>query len=132
MSTRYPCFKVQAIPANTTDYHGYCRYRGDLGSLTIMIQNAGYRVGGLADLLGVSVRTVQRAFKKTLGVSVKTWAMQCREVDMCKRLEDGQSIKQITYEVGFSHSKQIAREFRKSHGITPSEYRRVERDIPAK
>lgn len=132
MRKPHPSFKVIQDPADAATYRGHCPVRGDLGCLKILARRTGYRVGALADQLGVSIRTVQRAFQKKLGIPVKTWIVESRLVDICERLDEGKSIKEISCDVGFSHSKQIAREFRKTHGMTPSKYRRAERLVATK
>lgn len=106
----------------------YCAIRGDLGCLAKLARGCGYRAQDLSDRLGVTPRLLRRAFNESLGISVKDWLVEVRCVEVRHRLRDLESIKKISASVGFSHPKELAREFRKIYGLSPSDYRIRERN----
>jgi AraC-like DNA-binding protein len=50
-----------------------------------------------------------------------------RSLEVRRRLLGNESIREIAYSVGFSHAKELAREFGKVYGVTPSTYRAREK-----
>jgi len=106
---------------------GRCAVRGDLGCLAKHAKAAGYRVDDLAARLGVSPRNLRREFKDSFGKVLKNWLVELRELEVRRRLLGNESIQEIAYSVGFSHAKELAREFIKVYGVKPSIYRARER-----
>lgn len=112
--------------------HGFCSLRGDLGCMANHARVAYYRVEGIADFLAVTPRELRRVFKDSLGIAVKDWLVQVRSVEVRNRLREDSSIKEIAVSVGFSHPKELSREFKKVYGLSPSDYRSRERTRAAK
>jgi hypothetical protein len=54
--------------------------------------------------------------------------VRVRSEEATRRLLGSESIEEIALSIGFSHSKELAREFRKVHGVTPLVYRIRERE----
>jgi AraC-like DNA-binding protein len=104
-----------------------CAIRGDLGCLAKHAKAVGYRAEALADCLGVTPRELRRVFKDTFGITVKDWLVQVRSVEVRVRLRGDECIEGIAKSVGFSHSKDLAREFQTIYSVTPMSYRRRER-----
>gem|GEM_PF-4242197 len=104
-----------------------CAVRGDLGCLGGHAHEAGYRAGDFAGRLRVTPRALRLAFHAGLGISLKNWLVQVRAGAVRHRLHGCESIKVIALAVGFSHSKELSREFRKVYGMTPSGYREQNR-----
>jgi AraC-like DNA-binding protein len=50
----------------------------------------------------------------SLGISCKQWLQQTRLLEVEKRLAGEESIAEIAHAVGFSHPKELSREFRKN------------------
>ena len=107
---------------------GYCPVRGDLGCLANLAKAAGYRADGLAGNLNVAPRLLRRVFKDAFGIALKTWLVQVRSVEVRRRLLGDESIEEIATSVGFSRSKERAREFGTIYGVTPTEFRVRERN----
>jgi AraC-like DNA-binding protein len=101
----------------------FCGLRGDLGCLAAHAKAAGYRADELARRFGVSSRTMRREFKASLGLSLKKWLADLRALEVRRRLLGNESIQEIASSVGFSHPKELAREFQSIYQVTPSEYR---------
>ena len=101
---------------------GYCAVRGDLGCLARHAKAAGYRADGLADRLGVAPRLLRRAFQDAFGIALKNWLVQVRSVEVRHRLRGAESVSEIAESVGFSHGKELSREFHKIYQVTPTAY----------
>lgn len=82
----------------------------------------------LAERMFVSVSTLSRIFKKNTGVYFADYVMQLRvktALGLLKHSE--QNMTQIAMTSGFSNSASFNRAFRKTMGITPTEYREMYR-----
>ncbi|MEX1115533.1 MAG: helix-turn-helix transcriptional regulator [Akkermansiaceae bacterium] len=100
----------------------WCEVRGDLGYLLGFAKAAGYRVDGLAGHLNICARSLRREFLRALGISAKDWLVQSRIAECQRRLRGNESISEIAYSVGFSHPKELSREFLRIYQMTPSEF----------
>jgi AraC-like DNA-binding protein/mannose-6-phosphate isomerase-like protein (cupin superfamily) len=68
---------------------------------------------------GVSVRTIQRAFRKDVGTSFESWRRQVRLTKAVELLVSGCSIKEVAYKVGYCQSSAFVEMFRRTFGTTP-------------
>lgn len=76
----------------------------------------------MADLcseVGVSVRTIERAFRKDVGTSFESWRRQVRLTKAVELLVSGCSIKEAAYKVGYCQSSAFVEVFRRTFGTTP-------------
>jgi AraC-like DNA-binding protein len=73
----------------------------------------------LCDDAGVSVRTIERAFRKDVGTDFESWRRQARLTKAVELLVSGCSIKEVAYEVGYRQSSGFVAMFRKTFGTTP-------------
>lgn len=78
----------------------------------------------IAKTAGVSEREASRCFKKTIGQSPMEYLIKYR-LNQSKKLllETNMTITAICQQCGFSDSAYFGKVFRKSYGMTPSEYR---------
>lgn len=77
----------------------------------------------LAVLCGMSVRQLTRAFRASRGVTLGEYQLQLR-LDAAKRALAGpDSIKEISFALGFSSPSRFAAAFRRSFAITPLQFR---------
>jgi AraC-like DNA-binding protein len=83
---------------------------------------AQFKAARLAQICGVSLRQLQRQFKQAFGYSPQKWLDELRITVAKKRLEAGDSIKQISWELGFRHPSHFCRCFKASNKLTPSQY----------
>lgn len=120
-------FEIVTPVANIGWPRGMSPTRGDLGCLAGHAKAGGYRAEELAARLGVTPRTLRREFKDSFGMSLKRWLVDLRSIEVRRRLLGNESIREIACSVGFSHAKELAREFRKVYGVTPSSYRASEK-----
>jgi AraC-like DNA-binding protein len=68
---------------------------------------------------GVSVRTLQRAFRKELGVDFETWRRQVRLMKAIERLAGGDSVKEAAFHVGYQEPHALVALFRSTFDMTP-------------
>ena len=122
-----PEFRIVILASSIGWPRGYCAVRGDLGCLAKHARATGYQAEGLADRLGVAPRLLRRAFRDAFGIALKNWLVQVRAVEVRHRLRGSESIKEIAESVGFSHAKELSREFHRIYRVTPSTYRLRER-----
>lgn len=108
----------------------FCSSRGDLGCLVEHARSAGYRAGVVAERVGLAPRELRRVFSASMGLSLKEWLTGIRSVEVKRRLLGDEAISEIARSVGFSHPKELARAFREAHGMTPSEFRKLQRRDP--
>lgn len=78
----------------------------------------------IAKTAGISEREAARCFKKNIGQSPVEYLIQFR-LNQSKKLllETGMTITDICQQCGFSDSAYFGKVFRRSYGMTPSEYR---------
>jgi AraC-like DNA-binding protein len=69
--------------------------------------------------VGVSVRTMERAFRKDVGTGFESWRRQVRLTKAVELLASGRSIKEVAYEVGYRQSSAFVEMFRRTFGATP-------------
>ncbi len=69
--------------------------------------------------IGVSVRTIERAFLKEVGTSFESWRRQVRLKNGVELLISGFSIKEVACKIGYSQSSAFVEMFRKTFGTTP-------------
>ena len=73
----------------------------------------------LCSEVGVSVRTIERAFRKDVGTNFESWRRQVRLTKAVELLVSGCSIKEVAYKVGYCQSSAFVEMFRRTFGTTP-------------
>ncbi len=68
---------------------------------------------------GVSVRTIERVFRKEVGTSFESWRRQVRLTKAVELLVSGCSVKEVAYTVGYCQSSAFVEVFRRTFGTTP-------------
>jgi AraC-like DNA-binding protein len=68
---------------------------------------------------GVSVRTLERVFRREVGTDFETWRRQLRLMNAVERLVAGSSVKQVSFAVGYHQPSAFVATFRRSFGMTP-------------
>lgn len=78
--------------------------------------------------IGMSERTIQRKFKQQYGETVSSF-IKSKRMEKAKRalLVDGKTIGEAAYAAGYNHTSNFVSAFKKSIGITPSEYIQLHR-----
>jgi AraC-like DNA-binding protein len=92
-----------------------------LGLAQSLVVNPGARrsLRTLCKEYGVSVRTLERVFRRDVGTDFETWRRQLRLMNAVERLVAGASVKQVAYAVGYRQPSAFVAAFRRSFGLTP-------------
>lgn len=77
----------------------------------------------LAASLAVSLRTLDRRFRRETGMSLKQWRLQLRLMQALELLNAGHSVTQIALELGYSSPSPFIYMFREQFGMAPAQYR---------
>ncbi|MDX2423128.1 MAG: helix-turn-helix transcriptional regulator [Amphritea sp.] len=77
----------------------------------------------LADSMAVSLRTLDRRFRRETGMSLKQWRLQLRLMQAIELLNAGHSVTQIALELGYSSASPFIYMFREQFGMAPAQYR---------
>jgi AraC-like DNA-binding protein/mannose-6-phosphate isomerase-like protein (cupin superfamily) len=80
--------------------------------------------------VGVSVRTVQRTFRKEVGTDFDSWRRQVRLTKAVPLLVSGCSVKETAFAVGYSQSSAFVEAFRRTFGTTPKAWAASRLDAP--
>jgi len=86
---------------------------------TIANQAVGRRLPEMCAEAGASVRTVQRLFRRDVGLSFEHWRQQVRLMKGVELLVAGRSVKAVAYEVGYHQPSAFVDMFRRTLGKTP-------------
>jgi AraC-like DNA-binding protein len=104
---------------------------GDVAGLSRCIDHihanldAPLRVGDLAALAGLSTFQLDLRLRALFGVSTGQYVVRARIELACSRLRMAdEPISRIAQDCGYSDQAAFARQFRKSVGLTPSQYQR--------
>ena len=81
---------------------------------------AQFQPAKMAELCSVSLRTVQRHFRKHYALSVAEWLRSIRMKEAKRRILAGDSIKAVAIDLGFKQPSHFSRVFKESYGIPPS------------
>ncbi len=76
----------------------------------------------LARICGVSIRTLNRAFDRSLGMTPKTLARVCRINRAASLLRDGNAAADVALDAGFCDQPHLVNEFRSIAGLSPSRW----------
>ncbi|WP_348261355.1 helix-turn-helix transcriptional regulator [Telmatobacter sp. DSM 110680] len=68
---------------------------------------------------GVSVRTIQRIYRREIGIDIDTWRRQVRLTRAVQLLVAGGSVKEVAFAVGYRQSSAFVKAFRRLFGLTP-------------
>jgi LacI family transcriptional regulator len=83
------------------------------------------RIDEITQLVPLSRRLLENRFKQETGLPIYTYIMNLRIERLAHHLLESEApIAEITDEMGFSDYKNIARQFNRIKGCTPSEYRK--------
>ena len=72
----------------------------------------------------VSERTLARLFMRELGMSFGEWRQRLRFLVALEKLEQGRSVKELAFDLGYSSSSAFISMFQRHAGCTPESYRR--------
>ncbi len=79
-------------------------------------------ISRLAELCGVSIRTLNRAFERSHGLTPKTLARVCRLNRAASLLRGGATAADVATDAGFCDQPHLVNEFRSMAGLSPSRW----------
>jgi transcriptional regulator GlxA family with amidase domain len=83
-----------------------------------------FRLKILAGLCQVSVRTLQRHFRKEYDLAVSEWLREIRLEQARQMLTTSDCVKTVCFELGYKQQSHFTRDFSRRYGIAPSLWRR--------
>jgi AraC-like DNA-binding protein len=92
----------------------------DKASWELLAKKADYQANKLAELCGVSLRTLQRHFAKHHQVKIGDWLRNVRLAEAYGRLKSGDRVKEVAIDLKYKQLSHFSREFKRLHGIAPS------------
>jgi AraC-like DNA-binding protein len=79
----------------------------------------------LAELAGVSLRTLQRLFRDRFETTPMNWLIEVRLQEAARLIKEGDDpVTKIAYRVGFKDPSHFTRRFKARFGVSPNEFRR--------
>ena len=78
-----------------------------------------YRVSRLAKLCQVSVRTLQRHFRKYYDLTLSEWLRELRLEQSRSMLKDAPCVKMVAFDLGYKQPSHFTRDFKLRYGIPP-------------
>lgn len=88
-----------------------------------LAENCQYRAPELARLCHVSLRTLQRHFRKHYQTTVSEWMRAVRLERARAMLSTAESIKRVSFDLGYKQPSHFTRDFKQHFGIAPSAFR---------
>lgn len=76
----------------------------------------------LCEKAGVSVRTLQRIFRREVGSDFETWRRQVRLMKAIELLAQGRTIKQVSHAVGYRQPSTFVAMFHRTFGMPPKSW----------
>ena len=77
------------------------------------------RLTALCAEVGVSVRTIERIFRKDVGIDFESWRRQVRLMKAVELLVSGCTVKEVAFGAGYRQPGGFAKAFRQTFGTTP-------------
>jgi AraC-like DNA-binding protein len=78
-----------------------------------------FSLAGLCSDAGLSVRTLQRVFRREVGINFEAWRRQVRLMKAVQFLVSGRTVKETAYAVGYEEPSAFVALFRATFGATP-------------
>lgn len=86
----------------------------------MLAQKAEWSASKLAQLLGISVRTLERHFVKSLGRKPKAWLVEQRQRHAAFILSNGCSVKETAASLRYKRPSQLTAQYKKYWGYAPT------------
>jgi AraC-like DNA-binding protein len=79
----------------------------------------GCSLSGWAERLHTTERTLSRRWRNVLGLSFQEWRQRCKLLSAMTRLEAGQPLQTVAYDLGFRSPSAFIEMFRQTTDTTP-------------
>ena len=97
-------------------------YLNGVSDWPALARAAYYRPKELAALCHVSLRQLERYFSEKAGCSPQKWLNDLRLQEAPRLLLEGHHVKELAFELGYTHPSHFIREFRRVYHCTPLEF----------
>jgi AraC-like DNA-binding protein len=77
-----------------------------------------------ARAFGKSPKTLAREINRDIGITFREWQLVCKMLEARERLRAGESVKSISFGLGYSNPNTMVASFRRLFGITPGSLKR--------
>ena len=84
-----------------------------------LAKEAHFRPQALAELCGVSMRTLQRYFRARYNQTVSDWLRELRLNEAHARLKGCDSVKEVAFDLGYRQPSHFTRDFKQRFGVPP-------------
>ena len=84
-----------------------------------LAKEAQFRPHALAEICGVSMRTLQRYFRAQYNQTVSDWLREVRLNEALNLLKACDSVKEVAFELGYKQPSHFTRDFKKRFGVPP-------------
>jgi AraC-like DNA-binding protein len=110
--------ETRPIPADT-------RHAEDatVPSWETLAMTCGFRLPELARLCNVSMRTLQRHFRKHYNTTLSEWFREVRLEKARLMLASAESVKCVAFDLGYKQPSHFTRDFKERFGVPPSALR---------
>lgn len=88
-----------------------------------LAENCQFRAPELARTCHVSLRTLQRHFRKHYQITVSEWMRAVRLEKARQMLNTAESIKRVSFDLGYKQPSHFTRDFKQRFGLAPSAFR---------
>ena len=95
---------------------------GDAGRWEGLAKAARFNNRELARMCRISVRQLQRDFRRCIGRTPQEWLDEQRMIAAQRLLKLGLSVKAVAIELGFKQTSHFCRQFKLLNGMTPSNF----------
>jgi AraC-like DNA-binding protein len=85
-----------------------------------LARTADFKATRLAQVAGVSPRTLQRHFKAEYGITVSEWLKGIRLREASDRIRAGDRVKAVAMDLGYKQLSHFSREFKRAYGLPPT------------
>jgi AraC-like DNA-binding protein len=110
IATRFITAPIRGVNTRLSQVHNWGK----------LAREAEWSVKQMAKLCGVSARTLEKQFLRSLGKKPKTWLTEERQRDALRLLQEGESVKGTAAILGYKHATHFTRQFKKHWSCLPS------------
>lgn len=96
--------------------------QGSVDDWRSLARSAGYDVHKLAILFGLSTRQIERLVRARFNLPPREFLRRERMASAAQLLRSADSIKETSFELGYTHPTTFNRHFKKHFGVTPTEF----------
>ena len=86
-----------------------------------LAEEAGYNAKKLAERCGISLRQLERFIPRATGKPPQQWLNYLRQQKAVELIASGLSVKEASFQLGYKQLSHFSREFKRFHGVAPSE-----------